>query len=261
MERNSMNNITDIIKQKLLDIERKENVRVIFACESGSRAWGFASPDSDYDVRFIYVRDVNSYLKLEPVRDVIEWQLDETLDINGWDIKKALQLLYKSNPVLFEWSNSPIIYKSTTEWSFVQNVMNEFYNLHTGLKSYLGICRGQDERYFRNHEDIPLKKYFYELRPILACHWILDKKSPPPMMFSELVEMELDDSLKPLVSHLIDRKKNTPEKFFGPHIPELDSYIATNLESISKQIESLPKETSRSWDELDIIFRKILDRK
>src|SRR5574344_2701598 len=109
MERNSMNNITDIIKQKLLDIERKENVRVIFACESGSRAWGFSSPDSDYDVRFIYVRSKEFYLKLENTRDTLECELNEIYDISGWDLKKMLRLLNRSNPSIFEWAASPLV--------------------------------------------------------------------------------------------------------------------------------------------------------
>ena len=92
----------ELITAKLTEIEKAKNVRVIHAVESGSRAWGFASPDSDYDVRFIYVHPKEFYLKLEKTRDVIEWQLDETLDINGWDLQKALRLLHSSNPTLFE---------------------------------------------------------------------------------------------------------------------------------------------------------------
>jgi uncharacterized protein len=88
----------EIIKQKLMDIERTENVRILLAVESGSRAWGFASPDSDYDVRFLYVRPKTDYLRLEAVRDVIELPINEVLDINGWDLQKALRLLYTSNP-------------------------------------------------------------------------------------------------------------------------------------------------------------------
>ena len=91
------------ILEELQKIEETENVKIMMAVESGSRAWGFESPDSDYDVRFIYIRKPEDYLKLEGIRDVIEWKLDETLDINGWDLKKALQLLYKSNPTIFEW--------------------------------------------------------------------------------------------------------------------------------------------------------------
>ena len=103
----------DIILRELKKIEAQENVKIIMAIESGSRAWGFASPDSDYDVRFIYVRKEEDYLKLEKTRDVIEWKLDDVLDINGWDIKKALQLLHNSNPTVFEWCASPIVYWET----------------------------------------------------------------------------------------------------------------------------------------------------
>lgn len=105
----------NVIEEQLKEIEEKENVKIIYCVESGSRAWGFASPDSDYDVRFIYVRNKEDYLKLNKNRDVIEWRLDDVLDINGWDIQKALRLLYKSNPTLIEWSMSPIVYKTTPQ--------------------------------------------------------------------------------------------------------------------------------------------------
>ena len=107
----------EIIKAKLKEIEEKERVRIIHAVESGSRAWGFASPDSDYDVRFIYIRKPEAYMHLEKTRDVIEWQLDDTLDINGWDLQKALRLLHRSNPTLFEWNESPIVYRTTEAWA------------------------------------------------------------------------------------------------------------------------------------------------
>ena len=92
--------IVERIRNKLDEIERTENVRVILAVESGSRAWGFPSPDSDYDVRFIYVRRPEDYIRLNPVRDVIEWQLDDIYDISGWDLQKALRLMHDSNPSL-----------------------------------------------------------------------------------------------------------------------------------------------------------------
>lgn len=111
-----MRDIRKEIQEKLREIEARENVQIILAVESGSRAWGFASPDSDYDVRFIYVRSREDYLKLNPYKDVIEWQLDEVLDINGWDLKKALEQFHRSNTTLFEWSNSPLVYKKTVLW-------------------------------------------------------------------------------------------------------------------------------------------------
>ena len=102
--------MNEVIMQKLNEIEQRESVRIIMAIESGSRAWGFASPDSDYDVRFVYVRTLKDTLRLEKYRDVIEWQLDDVLDISGWDLQKALRLMHDSNPSIFEWCSSPIIY-------------------------------------------------------------------------------------------------------------------------------------------------------
>ena len=110
------NKITQSIKEKLSQIEERENIRIIYACESGSRAWGFASPDSDYDVRFIFVRPVQDYLKVNELPDFIDAELNEVYDINGWDLKKFFKQLYKSNPVIFEWAGSPIVYKTTPDW-------------------------------------------------------------------------------------------------------------------------------------------------
>ena len=114
----------NVIEEQLKEIEEKENVKIIYCVESGSRAWGFASPDSDYDVRFIYVRNKEDYLKLNKNRDVIEWRLDDVLDINGWDIQKALRLLYKSNPTLIEWSMSPMVYKTTPQWEKISGIVS-----------------------------------------------------------------------------------------------------------------------------------------
>jgi predicted nucleotidyltransferase len=109
--------------------------------ESGSRAWGFASPDSDYDVRFLYIRDENEYLRLDSTRDMIEWQLDDRLDINGWDMQKALRLLYSSNPTLFEWSVSPIVYKTTEKGSRISEVMGQYFLEKAGLYDYLNTAK------------------------------------------------------------------------------------------------------------------------
>ena len=111
-----MRDVAREIREKLAEIEKKERVRVLYAVESGSRAWGVESPDSDYDVRFVYVREKEAYLSLQEKRDVIEWQLDEVLDINGWDLRKALVQFHKGNAVIFEWANSQVVYKTTKEW-------------------------------------------------------------------------------------------------------------------------------------------------
>ena len=128
-----------LIKEKLREIEKQENVRILLAVESGSRAWGFASPDSDYDVRFIYVRQKEDYLKLESVRDVIELPIDDMLDINGWDLQKTLRLLYKSNPTLFEWFSSPIIYMETEFADQFRRVMSNYFSSKRSLYHYISI--------------------------------------------------------------------------------------------------------------------------
>ncbi len=163
---------------KLKEIEERENVKILHCIESGSRAWGFASPDSDYDVRFIYVHPKEFYLRLDKTRDVIEWQLDDTLDINGWDIQKALTLLHNSNPTLFEWNSSPIIYKTTDEWQKIAAVINRYFVAKSGLYHYLSTAKSNYREYLKG-ETVRLKKYFYVLRPLLACKWILAEGPPP----------------------------------------------------------------------------------
>lgn len=140
------------ILEELKKIEEKENVRIIMAIESGSRAWGFASPDSDYDVRFIYVREKEEYLKLEGIRDVIEWQLDETLDINGWDIKKALQLLHKSNPTVFEWCASPIVYMEREEFSWLKELLPQYFSVKKSLFHYWHMAETNYREYLKGDE-------------------------------------------------------------------------------------------------------------
>ena len=156
-----------LILEKLAEIEERENIKILHCVESGSRAWGFASPDSDYDVRFIYVRPKEFYLRLDKTRDVIEWQLDDTLDINGWDLSKALSLLYKSNPTLFEWNSSPIVYKTTKEWEQIATIINKYFVAKSGLYHYLSTAKSNYREYLKG-ETVRLKKYFYVLRPILA---------------------------------------------------------------------------------------------
>ena len=201
--------INEIIQQKLAEIEEKEDVKILHCVESGSRACGFASPDSDYDVRFIYVRKRDFYLKLERTRDVIEWQLDETLDINSWDLQKALQLLYKSNPTIFEWNSSPIVYKTSDEWTYIKEFINEYFLAKSGIYHYISTAKTNYREYLKG-EMVRLKKYFYVLRPILACKWIIDKNTPP-MLFSGLMESELEAEMIPVVNDLLEMKINTPE--------------------------------------------------
>jgi predicted nucleotidyltransferase len=246
------------INEQLQQIEHEENVCILHAIESGSRAWGFASPDSDYDVRFIYVRSVSDYLKLEASRDVIEWRQDETLDINGWDISKALKLLHNSNPTLFEWNNSPIVYKTTDYWSSISEELSSFFLLKSGVYHYLSTAKSNYREHLKG-EHVKLKKYFYVIRPILAATWILDEKCPPPMLFSELVDAKLDNSIKPAVEDLLEIKISAPEITTGPRLDELNVYIEKSIVQLEEEAKRLPREEKREWDRLNELFHMALD--
>ena len=239
--------MTEIIKEKLKEIETRENIRVLHCVESGSRAWGFASPDSDYDVRFIYVRPLEFYLRLEKTRDVIEWQLDETLDINGWDLQKALRLLHHSNPTLFEWNASPIVYRTSEEWSKIAKIINSFFAKKAGLYHYLSTAKSNYREYLHG-EIVRLKKYFYVLRPILACKWILKNGNPPPMLFDELAAACLEPELIPAVDTLLKMKRETPELGEGPRIAVINDYLDENIEKIGALIADIPDDPPHDWN-------------
>lgn len=247
-----------LILEKLNEIEKKENVKIIHCVESGSRAWGFASPDSDYDVRFIYVRPKEYYLRLDETRDVIEWQLDDTLDINGWDIQKALKLLYKSNPTLFEWNSSPIVYKTTDEWSEISSIINRYFVAKSGIYHYINTAK-RNYKDFLLGEKVKYKKYFYVLRPVLACKWILAEGTPPPMEFHVLMEKYLDEDIKPDVEKLLDLKMNAPEITTGKRFDRVNDYLDKTIAEIEEILRELPYDRNQSWDELNEIFLKIVE--
>lgn len=176
----------DVIIEKLKQIEQQENITILHAVESGSRAWGFESPDSDFDVHFIYVRPKNYHLKLEQTRDVLEFPINDLLDVNGWDLQKALRLLHRSNPSVFEWFKSPVVYRDTAFSHEFIPLMEKYFSAKSGIYHYLNMVDGNYREYLRR-EMVRAKKYFYVLRPLLACRWIFRTNTPPPMRFAELV--------------------------------------------------------------------------
>lgn len=244
-----------LILSKLREIENKENVRILLAVESGSRAWGFASPDSDYDVRFIYVRNQEDYLRLEKVRDVIELPIDDVLDINGWDLQKTLRLLYKSNPTLFEWFSSPIVYMETEFADKFRSIMQEYFSTKRGMYHYVSMAEG-NYREFLKGDMVKAKKYFYVLRPILACRWILEKGTPPPMLFSELMAAELPDKLQPDVNMLLELKINSPEVKLIPRIDRINEYLDSSIEEIKSILQSMDKDKPVNWSVLNRLFQE-----
>ena len=248
----------EIILDKLNEIERRENVRIIHCVESGSRAWGFNSPDSDYDVRFVYVRPEDFYLRLDKTRDVIEWQLDDTLDINGWDIRKALGLLHKSNPTVFEWNRSPIVYKTTDVWRRIAAVADSYFVAKSAMYHYLSIAKKNFKKYL-GEDTVPFKKYFYMLRPVLACRWILERGTPPPIEFSALMESCLfEQDVKRDVVKLLDLKINSPEIAIGKPLERIDEFLDKEIAKNDSLLLEMPDGERKGWEELNDLFLSLV---
>jgi predicted nucleotidyltransferase len=244
------------IRSALTQIETEEDVRVLFACESGSRAWGFASLDSDYDVRFLYVRPRDWYLSIEDGRDVIERPISEDLDVSGWDLRKALQLLRKSNPPLLEWLKSPIVYAQdpafTAEFT---SLAADFYSPRRCFAHYLHMAAGNWRNYLLEREQVSLKKYLYVFRPLLACRWIGRRLGPVPMLFAQLVEGVLEEQeVRAELNALVARKQAGVELATAPPIPVLSRFLEAEL----PRLESLnePDEVVRDVEELNRFFRR-----
>ena len=250
--------VEELVLLKLKEIEEKEQVKVLHAVESGSRAWGFASPDSDYDVRFVYVRPMEYYLGLQSKKDFIEWELDETLDINGWDLSKALQHFHKSNATLFEWSNSPVVYYTTDEWKQIyENVASKYFACKPAIYHYYGTANKNYHEYLCE-DMVKYKKYFYVLRPILACKWIEEKKCPPPVLFDELFNTVLEDNMKAAVRDLLDKKVKMSEADKAPKVDVINQYIEEKLTYYKALVEKMDDDRNPDWNELEDAFRNTL---
>ena len=227
-----------LVPEKLAEIERDYGVTVLWAVESGSRAWGFESPNSDFDVRFIYKHKQDFYLRLNEQRDVIELPIDDTWDVSGWDLDKTLKLLYKSNPTLFEWLQSPIIYQQTDFIERIRPLANQYFSEKKMLYHYLNTARTQMNKYLLGDKIKP-KKYFYALRPILACRWIEKYRSVPPILFDDLVKELLPSQMKEHVSRLLDIKINGPEGMEIEPIKPIQDYILDNIQELDAYIQNV----------------------
>lgn len=250
--------MTDKIQEILTEIEKKENITILLAIESGSRAWGFASPDSDYDVRFIYVRPMKEYLRLNEQKDTIEWQLDEVLDINGWDLNKALIQFRRGNATLFEWSNSPVVYYKSDKWNEIYNVAKDYFSAKSSVYHYYATAKNT----FLTHlqEDmVKYKKYFYALRPLLACKYIEKYKCPPPVLFDELLKnLELSTELIEGIDNLLEIKKVTDEKTLNPQIPVIYDFISNELNFQKEIADTMEDDHNKDWEKLNELFFKLL---
>ncbi|GAA4047932.1 nucleotidyltransferase domain-containing protein [Hymenobacter glaciei] len=246
------------IQTALRQLETTHGIRILYACESGSRAWGFPSPDSDYDVRFIYCHAPAWYLTLDEGPDTLNFPVDDELDLAGWELRKALRLLRGSNASLFEWLQSPIVYHEALDFrARLAPLLPGAFNLKAGLHHYLGqLRRGVEEDL--TGDDVRLKRLFYALRSALAARWIRERHSVPAMEFALLREL-LPAALETEVAALLAAKASANEKTRVRQPAVLPNFLQEELAAgqAAREILPVPRSTSAAG-ELDALFRALL---
>jgi predicted nucleotidyltransferase len=249
------------ILRRLHQAEAEHAVKILLAVESGSRAWGFASPDSDFDVRFIYVRPESHYLTLnvENQRDVIEYPITDEIDINGWDLRKALRLLGATNPAIVEWLQSPITYRDHCGFrAEARALLPTVFSQQRSLHHYRHMAAGNYRSYLQG-DSVLLKKYFYVLRPLLAVRWVELFSSPPPMEFARLMTMLAPDApVAAAVQALLERKSVTSELGRGERVPVLNAFIESELTRPLCAPREPAAPEGEPWAALNALFVRVL---
>ena len=246
-------NINSTILSYLEDIEHQYNVRVLLAVESGSRARGLFSDESDWDVRFVYVNKLDWYLNVNEGRDVIEEMFDDNIDMVGWELRKTLRLFQKSNPSLMEWLHSPVIYRADEDFLSRMRAMEPVYfNPIKTMYHYESLYIKHDKRYLQDSTN-PLKRFLHYLRGILSCRWLEQHKTMPPVLFSELVKATVDDdSIRQKINVLIALKRQTKENDNLEVDASLVEYARKLAEHFEQTIPDFRPELSHAGDSLDL---------
>jgi predicted nucleotidyltransferase len=255
-----------LIDARLAAIRREHGVAIPLAIESGSRAWGFPSPDSDYDCRFIFVRAVDDYLSLFAMRDVIETPLEGELDVNGWDLAKALKLLLKGNAVVIEWLTSPIVYGADPWfWDEFLALAQRVADRELIARHYLHLGERQRRTYFADSKQVPLKKIFYALRPAAALRWLRyhPDDAVAPMHFPTLLDgCDAPGNVREVVHELIAKKAVTRELGAGELPAPIAAFIDAEFAAAHALLKEGPRPTSAdAHADAQRFFRTALSRR
>ncbi|WP_046174247.1 nucleotidyltransferase domain-containing protein [Domibacillus indicus] len=253
------------ILQSLRAIEQEFDVKILYACESGSRSWGFSSQDSDYDVRFFYIHHPEVYVSIDPIgignkRDVIERPVHGLLDVNGWDITKALKLFRKSNPLLLEWLSSAVVYEepySTAER--MRELRKDVFSPASCIHHYAGIA-SNNYKEINSGDKARLKTYLYALRSILAAKWVAERNEIPPLSFQKLLaQIDQEPVLREMIEHLLQQKTAGGEITKGPRIPVIDRFLETEIEQLRRRAAVIHHSVENPTERLNRLFRATLE--
>lgn len=246
--------------QRMQQAELDQHIKIVYAIESGSRAWGFHSPDSDYDCRFFYVREPEWYLSInvEHRRDVIEYPIVDEMDINGWDLRKALKLLAKSNPSIVEWLHSPILYRQSGGFAdLARQWLSEYYSVARGIYHYRSSAQSNYQQFLRG-EQVKLKKYLYVLRPLLAVRWLEHYQQIAPIEFGVLRGVLDDQVVQIAIDELLDIKRQSSEMEMCAPMPVLQAWIVAELERLQDFRGSDGLSDAECWSSLNRLFLQLV---
>ncbi|WP_175638763.1 nucleotidyltransferase domain-containing protein [Metabacillus schmidteae] len=246
--------MNNVIKNILNDLEKQEQIQILFACESGSRAWTLHEKDSDFDIRFIYKHEQDWYLQLYEERDVLERNSLETYEVVGWDIKKALRLLNKSNPTLLEWLSSPITYRNDVMFTeelkqFAQHTFSPYSVLH----HYLSMAKKNYKR-LKQVNNSTAKMYLAVLKPLQICKWIIEKDSFPAIGLHVFHNGNKGSIMEKEFQEVILHKQ--AGLYFSSHI--LLEYIETSLRTLEGLVKESRKNNFDHTKNLTDFFRKVI---
>lgn len=249
------------IQKYLEQIEKEKEIKILLACETGSRAWGFHSPDSDYDIRIVYIHRNNWYLSVNEQKDTIEMMLENNdLDISGWELKKSLGLLRKSNPPLLERIQSPIIYKEDEEFAYdILNTAKSCYSKIATIHHYLSMAKKIKEE-ISMEKEFKLKKFFYALRTATVCKWIIEKEEIPPIEFPKVLSnLNIDNKVVGRIKELIELKSTKSESYFHSGENDLMMFMEDCIK-MAEEKKNLLSPGNCSMGKLNNVLRKYVKK-
>ena len=249
---------TEILR-RVRAAEAEHRVQVLLAVESGSRAWGFESPNSDFDARFVYVHERDWYLSIDDKRDVIEYPIVDDIDLNGWELRKALRLFRNSNPAFVEWVQSPIVYLEHGPFAAAcRSLLSAVYSCQRGIHHYRSMAKTNYRGYLRE-DMVPLKKYFYVLRPLLSVRWLEAYASPAPIEFSKLLHLiDGQSQLIGDIQELLAQKRASPEMGLAPQVASIHSFIEAEFLRLDAIDQEPAQPASKASERLNDLFVRCL---
>ena len=262
--------MNEMIVEKLKNIECCNNVKILMACEAGGRAWGWAGPDSDYDVRFVYVSPVDHYLCLQKFPDTIECQIGNNVTITGWDLQKYLKLLRNGNPSIFEWYASPIKYAHDISWSCVDRVIHDYFNPKVMLQAYAAtINNNLRKRLVREVSDdmdsVSISRYFLSFRLFLACCYSTKRKNqellyriPPASIDALLTDGGSTSEYTEKIKRWLGLRRAGEIGKYISYDATMNSYLTWAIRAIYAEIETMKNIDKKDWYELNELFLKVV---